>query len=237
MQIRPEAERKLRAGFQRRVDEQSDRYAAPLAQARELAARFECGEVAGVFSTQAGGKPRPRTYVVGLLPLAVLPVLIAATAVGIPGVLPVLMAFPFVAGAWIGVSFWRGREPRRQIWLYAFTDGFLLLDGPPMDAAPVRWSQVTEVAPVWTEVFGFPGEGDSRPALAAYRLRPADGQAHEISRSFRNVQDPYGEVGQLLRGLAPGSIGKTMPRFPTIDEIIARYAGSPGGVRGEGADG
>jgi hypothetical protein len=114
----------------------------------------------------------------------------------------------------------------RQVWLYAFAEGFMLLDDPPADAAPVRWSQVTEVGEVWTEVYR-PGEEDGRPTLAAYRLRSADGRVHEISRSFRNVRDPYGEVGQLLRGLAPGSVGKTMPRFPTIDEIIAAYARKP----------
>jgi hypothetical protein len=225
--MRPEAERKLREGFQRRVDEQSARYAAQLTHAEQMAARFGCGEVAGVFGAQAGGDVRPRTYVVGLLPLAALPVLIAATAVGVPDMGPLLGAFPFVAGAWIGVSFWRGREPKRQVWFYAFAEGFMLLDNPPADAAPVRWSQVAEVGEVWTEVYR-PGEEDGRPALAAYRLRSADGRVHEISRSFRNVQDPYREMGQLLRGLAPGTLGTTMPRFPTIDEIIAAYARGPG---------
>jgi hypothetical protein len=219
--MRPEAERKLRAGFQRRVDEQSDRYAAELAHAGQLAARFGCGEVAGVFGAQAGGDVRARTYVVGLLPLAAIPVLIAATAAGVPDMGPVLGAFPFVAGGWIAVSFLRGREPKRQVWFYAFAEGFMLLDDLPDE--PVRWSQITEVGEVWTEVYR-PGEEDGRPALAAYRLRSADGRVHDISRSFRNVQDPYGEVGQLLRGLAPGTVGKTMPRFPTIDEIIAAYA-------------
>lgn len=64
--------------------------------------------------------------------------------------------------------------------------------------------------------------------LTAYRLRLADGRVHEISRSFRNVQDPYGETGQLFSGLAPGTVGKTMPRFPAVDEIIATYAQAPG---------
>jgi len=43
--IRPEAEQKLRAGFQRRVDEQRKRYTVQLEHAGELAARFECGDV------------------------------------------------------------------------------------------------------------------------------------------------------------------------------------------------
>jgi hypothetical protein len=227
VRMRPEAERRLRESFQRRVDEQGNRYAAQLAQARQQAARFECGEVAGVFSAQAGGNVLPRTYVVALLPLVAIPVLIAAAATGFPGTLPLLGASPFLAGAWIGVSFWRGREPKRQVWLYAFTGGFMLLDGPPQDARPVPWHQVTEVGQVWADTY-HPGDDDSTPVLAAYRLRSADGRTHEISRSFRNVQDPYGEIGQLFRGLAPGTVGKTMPRFPTIDEIIATYARQPG---------
>jgi hypothetical protein len=227
VEIRPEAERKLRAGFQRRVDEQSDRYVVQLTHAGQLAARFECGEVAGVFSAQVGGGVRPRAYVAGLLPLAAIPLLIAGAAAGVPGVLPVLGAFPFVVGAWFGLNMWRGREPKRRVWFYAFAEGFMLLDDPRSDAAPVRWSQVTEVGEVWAEVYN-PSTEESRPALTAYRLRSADGQTHEISRSFQNVRDPYREVGQLLRSLAPASVGKTMPAFPTIDEIIAAYAGKPG---------
>ncbi len=227
MQIRPEAERKLRAGFQRRVDEQSSRYAARLTHAEQLAARFECGEVVGVFSARAGGDIRPGAYVVGLLPLAVIPILIAAAAARVPGMLPVLAAFPFAVGAWFGLSLWRGREPRRCVWCYAFAEGFMLLDNPGADAAPVRWSQVTEVGEVWTEVYD-PTAEESRPALTAYRLRSGDGQAHEILRSFWNVRDPYREAGQLLRSLVPASAGNTMPRFPTIDEIIATHARKPG---------
>ena len=224
--MRPEAERRLREGFQRRVDAQGARYAGQLAHARQLADHFECGAVSGVFSAQAGGDVRPRTYVVGLLPIAGIPVAIALAATGIPGTLQLLTAYPFLAGAWIGVSFWRGREPKRQVWLYAFAGGFMMLDGPRSDLAPVPWSQVTEVDQVWTNTCS-PGDEDPRPTLAAYRLRSTDGRVHEISRSFKNVQDPYDEIGQLFRGLAPGTVGKTMPRFPTIDEIIATYAGRP----------
>jgi hypothetical protein len=220
--IRPEAERRLRAGFQRRVDEQRQRYAVQLAHAGQLAVRFECGEVAGVFSREAGiGRP---ALVAGLLPLAAVPVLIAGAAAQVPGMLPALGAFPFVFGAWYGVSLWRGL--RRRVWCYAFAEGFMLLDDPAGAAVPVRWDQVIEVTPVWTEVYS-PAAEESRPALAGYRLRTAAGQAHEISRSFKNVQDPYLEMGQLFRHLAPNTIGTTMPAFPTIDQIIAAYARKP----------
>ena len=218
--MRPEAERRLREGFQRRVDEQSSRYAARLADARQQAARFDCGEVAGVFGAQAGGEVPRRTYVVAFLPLAAIPLLIAVTAMGIPGTLPLLAAAPFLAGAWIGVSFWRGRTPKRQVWLYAFTEGFMMLDDPSAYPVPVLWSEVAEVSQVWTNTY-IPGDEDPTPVLAAYRLRLADGRVLHISRSFKNVQDPYGEMGQLFRTLAPGTVGKTMPKFFTIDEIIA----------------
>lgn len=228
MKMRPEAEQKLRAGFQRRVDEQAQRYAEQLAHAAQLAARFGCGEVTGVFSTEAGGGPQPRTYVIALLPpLAGIPLLIAAAAAGVRGLMPLFILFPFAAGAWIGLNFLLGREPKRRVWFYAFTEGFMLLDNPPADPGPVRWSQVTGVSAIWTEVFDEPGEGESRQVVGGYRLRLADGRAIEVTRSFRNVQDPYREMGQLFRTLSPGVIGKTMPKFPTIDEIIASYANKP----------
>jgi hypothetical protein len=222
MPIRPEADRKLRAGFQRRVDQQAARHAAELAHAEELAARFGCGAVAGVFSAEAGGGVRRSAYVTGLLPLALIPVLIAAIAIGVPGLIPVLAGFPFAMGAWFGLSMWRGRERKRRIWFYAFTLGCMLLDGPRPDAAPLRWNEVTEVSQVWTQVYNISAE-EYRPAMTGYRLQWADGQVREISRSCLNVRDPYAKVGPLLRGLLPQAAGQALPSFPTIDEIIATY--------------
>jgi hypothetical protein len=138
-----------------------------------------------------------------------------------------LGGFPFIWAAWFGLNMILGREPKRTIWCYAFTSGFMLLDGPRSDAVPVRWSQVTEVSPVWTEVFDA-DSGESRRTLTAYRLRTADGQSRDISRSFQNVRDPYREVGQLLKAITPASFGNTMPALPTIDQVIAAYARRPG---------
>ena len=42
------------------------------------------------------------------------------------------------------------------------------------------------------------------------------------------MEDPYHEMGQLFRALAPAIIGTTMPTFPTIDQVIAAYASKPG---------
>jgi hypothetical protein len=225
--MRPEAEQRLRQGFARRVDEQSHRYAAQLADADRFAALHECGEVAGVFSTRAGGGVRPRAYVVGLLPLAAVPVLIALGAIHVPGMIPLLVLSPFLIGGWFGVSIWRGREPRRHVWLYAFTDGFALIDRPQSNVFPVRWSQVREVSLIWAQAYDPGMEDEGRPVLSGYRLRCADGQAIEIPRSFQNVRDPYGEVGRSLRRIMPAAVGDAMPRFPTIDEVIAVYAPRP----------
>jgi hypothetical protein len=227
VRIRPEAEQKLRAGFQRRVDRQAERYVAQLTHAEQLAVRLECGQVAGVFSGRAGGGTRRGAYVVAALPMAAIPVLIAGAAAGLPGMVPLLGATPFVAGAWFGLTMWRWREPKRRVWLYAFTQGCALLDGPRADAVVLRWSEVTEVGEVWTNVYDASAE-ESRPTLTAYRLRHAGGRTCEISRSLQNVRDPYPDVGPLLRGLMPADVGATMPKFPTIDEVIAAFAGKPG---------
>ncbi len=229
MQVRPEGERKLSGRVQRRVDERASRYAAQLSHAEELAARFGCGAVIGVFTARAGGGATRGALVAGLLPLAAIPVLIAAVAVGVRGVGVLLLPFPFAWAAWFGLCMLWGREPRRSTWCYAFAEGFLLLDDPRTDPMPVRWSQVTEVGPVWTPVYhAGADEMDPRMAVTAYRLRSADGQAHVISRSFQNVRDPYGEVGQMLKTLMPGAAGMTLPSFPTIDDVIAAYAAKRG---------
>ncbi len=72
--MRPEAEQRLRAGFQRRVDKQRERHAPDLAHAAQLAAGSGCGQLAGVFSRQAPF--RAPAVVTGLLPLAAVPFLV-----------------------------------------------------------------------------------------------------------------------------------------------------------------
>ena len=51
--------------LQRRVNRQAGRYVAQLTDAEQMAVRLECGEVAGVFSGQAGGSARRGAFVVG----------------------------------------------------------------------------------------------------------------------------------------------------------------------------
>jgi len=143
--MRPEAEQRLRAGFQRRVDKQAAQYAPQLSHAAQLAAGSGCGQLAGVFSMQAPFRARDL-----------------------------------------------GSGHRRR---------------PGLDPGV------------------HPGsEDDPKTVLSAYRLRTADGRTQDISRDFKNVQDPHREMGQLFRSLAPNTIGTTMPTFPTVDQIISAYA-------------
>jgi hypothetical protein len=59
VKIRPEAQEKLREGFQRKAERQRRLYAGQLAEAEQLGARFGCGEVVGIFST---GTPDPADW-------------------------------------------------------------------------------------------------------------------------------------------------------------------------------
>jgi hypothetical protein len=136
---------------------------------------------------------------------------------------PVLGATPFVTGAWFGITLWRWREPKRRVWFYAFAEGCALLDGPQADPVYLRWSEVTDVVEVWTNVYDVSAE-ESRPRLTGHQLRRADGRSCEISRSLRNLRDPYAGVGPLVTGLMPAAAAATLPQFPTIDEVIATCA-------------
>jgi hypothetical protein len=213
----------MREGFQKHVDEQNRKYATQLSHAQQLCSWYRYGEVVGVYNGPVGGGVAPIGYVASYLPLIGVPIIIIAAAARIPGALLMLAAFPFVWGAWFGFCLWRFRDPKRQVWLYAFTEGFLLQNLMKEAATPVRWNQLTEITQVWTEAYHHDSEVYT-PKLTGYELRSSDGQRHVFSREWWNVQDPYREVGQLLKHLSPRSVAEVFPNFPTIDELVARYA-------------
>ncbi len=179
MKIRPEAQEKLREGFQRKAGRQRRLYTRQLAEAEQLAARFGCGEVAGIFSTRT---PDPELQ--------------------------------------------HRRKASRAARLYAFSEGFMVLDGPRSDSSPVRWNQVIAIREVWTRRT-FADWEPSRPVLTAYELDLADGQPRFISLTYRNMLDSYPAIGREMRSLAPAALAATWPRLPLIKEIIVAYAGRP----------
>jgi hypothetical protein len=119
----------------------------------------------------------------------------------------------------------RRRDRSRLTWLYAFTGGYLVLGGPPSEAEPVRWSQVTRVREVWT-MTTF-ADFEPRPVVTAHELDLAAGPARVIAQSYRNMLDPSPAVGRPLRDGAPAAVAATWPKFPLIAEVIAAYAGRP----------
>jgi hypothetical protein len=228
MPIRPESQRRLREGFQRRVDEQRRRYAEQLAQAERLAAAFGYGDVIGIFSMEERadefGESPIRYGFWGLLPLFVgLPLLIAAAAARIRGVLILMIAWPFVTGAWfLMVSLWAHRRKGR-VWLYVLADGFVTFADFAPEPKSARWDQIANVQELWHERFD-PSSEEMVPVLMGYRVQTRDGRDFILSRLLRNMLDPYAPVGRFLTAIVPASVGEVIPRFPVIDEIIATHA-------------
>ena len=222
MPIRPEARQRLEAGFQRRVSEQRQRYATQWAEAEHLAVGLEYGDVVGIFGVNTGGEIPFRAYLRGLAPLLAIPVLIAAAAERVAWAVPLLGALPFFTGAWFGAMLLLGRRPKRRVWLYTFSEGFCAPDSSAPGPISARWEQVERVREVRTNEFNASSE-ESEPTLTGYELELGDGRRFLISRSYRNMMDPYAPVGRMVAGLTPPSVAEVIPRFPVIDEIIGTY--------------
>jgi hypothetical protein len=81
---------------------------------------------------------------------------------------------------------------------------------------------------VWSYVYDLVSE-ETKPKLTAYRVRWADGQVRGLPLTFQNVRDPYRQMGQLFRGIAPNIIGTTMLVFPHRrgPREVRRSAGPP----------
>ena len=153
--------------------------------------------------------------------LAGIPVLIALAEYDVPGAVHLLGLWPFMGGAWAGMVAVRYRTPRRTVWLYAFTDGFLLLDGDAFPRVPVRWRDVRGVMPEYADDYDFVAE-ETRQAHVGYRVDVADGSVRVVSRGLKNVADPCSAVGPILRNLIPrAAAGAAPPAFTTVDDLFA----------------
>jgi hypothetical protein len=227
MPISAESRRRLDAGFQSRVDEQRRRYAGRWADAERLAAGLGYGKVIGIFSMEErsdefGGSVLRYGFWAMLPFLIGFPLLIAAAMAKIRGTFRLMIALPFVTGAWfLAVTLWAHRKKGRA-WLYVFADGFATFADFAPETTSARWDEVADLRQIWEQRFDMDGD-ETVPVLAAYELRTRDGRQFVISRALRNMMDPYAPVGRLISALVPASVGDVIPRFPTIDEIIAAY--------------
>jgi hypothetical protein len=228
MPISAESRRRLDAGFQRRVDERRRRYARQWAEAERRAADLGYGQVIGIFSMEAradefGGNVL-RYVITGMLPFLIgFPLLIAAAMAKIQGTFRPMVALPFVTGAWFfAVTQWAYRKKGRA-WLWVFADGFATFVDFAPEKTSARWDEVVDLRQIWEQGFDMDGD-ETRPALVAYELRTRDGRQFVIARELRNMLDPYAPVGRFISALVPASVGDVIPRFPTIDDIIAAHA-------------
>jgi hypothetical protein len=224
MPIRPEAERRLQQGFQKRVDRQYRAYESQHRQATTLGVTFRLGELEGIFAE----KLRSASENVGgtlfllflLFNIFGVPLVFTETGLYPSGVIIAhsVLALVILLGGLV-LSGWLWLRPPQYLWLYAFSDGVAMGSPQSIDQNVIRWRDVTDVRPVWENQFN-PVSEESEPRLVAYRLTVYDGRTVAIPGTLRNMLDPYAPVGRVIGALVPASVGQTIPRFPVIGEII-----------------
>jgi hypothetical protein len=127
-------------------------------------------------------------------------------------------------GALVGIYHQRGgrSRPRGQHeWAYAGQDGLMLEHSNPSAAQVIRWDLVASVFRVWGEHY-HPGisEDSAYRLLDGHRLVMRDGREFALSVAYANVLDPYRNVGRFIAATMPANAGATVPRFPTLGEVV-----------------
>jgi hypothetical protein len=227
MPIRPEAQLRLQQGFQKRVDQQSRKYASQHQQAVTLATAFHLGELQGIFALK---QQNARETIGGILfILLMLCGIFGVPLVGIalnghPSGATIARSVLFLAvlggGLVLSGSLWL--RPPRYLWLYAFSEGLAVGSAKSIQEHIVRWDHVTEIREVWTNLFS-PVSEESVLRCTAYQLRLHDGRAVVVPRTFQNMLDPYRSVGRLISALVPSAVAQAMPSFPVIDDVIKQH--------------
>src|SRR5262249_25618939 len=129
-----------------------------------------------------------------------------------------------VAGLILGLvvllmfSVWLMRRRPSYTWLYAYLEGLAIPAGRGGPPDLIRWERIESLYNVWQNVFNAASE-DSEPRFVAYRLRLIDGHDVVFPLSYRNMLDPYAEIGPLLTSILPGPVAETLPSHPTLGQI------------------
>jgi hypothetical protein len=217
----PEARRRLDDGFRRRIDERSGQFAARWQDAVGLGEHFRLGQAVGIYRTEVNPPVGVRVVLRMLAPIPAVLVVVLVAATVLPGVLaPLIMLVPFAVGGWVFVWFMTIRRNRFDRWLYGYTGGFAELD-PGVAPRVVRWDDITDVVDEWVSASS---ESMSLWDYAGYRLTTASGDIVSITSRYQNMLDPYAPIGRTIAGMLPAQAGAAIPRFPTIDELIAGQA-------------
>jgi hypothetical protein len=118
----------------------------------------------------------------------------------------------------------RGRFTR---WLYAYPAGLAELD-PKAPPRPLRWDTITDAVDEWTS---SGSESQSLWDYEGFRLTASDGRTVLITARYVNVLDPYGPAGSLIASLLPAGVGATIPRLPSIVDLVLARAVTPVATR------
>ena len=227
MPLRPEAQRRLQQGFQKRVRAEYRKYASQHQQAVTLATTFHLGQLQGIFALKQ--QSTSETVFGSLFILLILCSIVGVSLVGMalnhhPSGVTIARSILALAvlGGGVVLSGWLWLRPPRYLWLYAFTDGVAVGSPPSLDQHIMRWEHVSDIRTVWTDLFS-PVSEETALRCTAYELRLQDGRAVVIPRAFLNMLDPYRSVGPLIRALVPPAVAQTFPSFPVIDEIIMQH--------------
>jgi hypothetical protein len=217
----PEARRRLDDGLRRRIDERSGQFAARWQDAVGLGAQFGLAQAVGIYRTEVNPPVGVRVVLRMLAPIPAVLVVVLVAATVPPGVLaPLIMLVPFAVGGWAFLWFMTIRRNRFDRWLYVYTGGFAELD-PGVPPRVVRWEDITDVVDQWVSASS---ESMSLWDYAGYRLTTASGDIVSITSRYQNMLDPYAPIGRTIAGMLPAQAGAAIPRFPTIDELIAGQA-------------
>ena len=157
----------MQQGFQKYIDKQYRKYASQHRQAVALATLFRLGELQGIFALK---QESVRETIGGVLFMLLLvcsifgvPVVFIEKGVHPSGVIIThsVLFLAFLAGGYVlSCSLWM--RPPRYLWLYAFADGLAVGPAQSIDQNIIRWSDVTDIHPVWSNRFN-PVSEESEP--------------------------------------------------------------------------
>jgi hypothetical protein len=217
----PEARQRLDQGFRRRAAEHQARHAANWQHAVQLGQALDLGDPLGIYRTEITPPLGVRRVLRLLAPVPVFVLVVVLLIVWAPDAgVPLLGASPFLAGGYCLMFFVIIRRGRFTRWLYGYTGGLAEVD-PDGRPRVVRWDEVTDVVDEWTS---SGSESQSLWDYQGFRLTTADGRTVSIIATYQNALDPYGQVGDMLRALTPAEVGDTIPRFPSIADLITDQA-------------
>jgi len=219
---------RLRTKFDAENHKQRQKYERELRDAAETGRRYGVGDVVGIYAAKCSdnGAVWGGVIMVVLLVFGLFFVGGGGTAIALIQSLWLthparLIGFIATLVALLLLSLWLKRQQPSYAWLYAYTDGLVgaRRGGGPPDL--IRWDAVESLYNVWQDVFNPVSEA-FEPRFVGYRLRLVDGREQTFPLSYRNMLDPYAEIGPILATILPAPVAQTLPSHPTLGQVLER---------------